>query len=250
MEHVIRNASYFLGRRGWQLQLVHSGTAASHSYLCDLFRPEELACIQLVPLGVDNLTRRAYSELLCSHWLWEQVAAETVLVFQTDSLICRDGIDDLATAAAATGASLEGGGSLEGGAHGRYDYCGAPFRLDQTWSRGVPWLAAAGNGGFSLRSRAMALRMLDWVDYSRGEPEDVWFVEHTPRVGGRLASREAAARFAIEAVVTTDPPAPLGMHAPYKYVDAETMASLLAQVSYEEAPKDGRRAGAPMVDVG
>jgi hypothetical protein len=82
-------------------------------------------------------------------------------------------------------------------------------------------------------------------------------------VGGLLAPRDVAARFSIEAVVPSDVadaadaqakaaaagaqdqerqargcapgnPAwlPLGMHAPYKYVDAGVMASLLAHVSY------------------
>ena len=83
LEHVLRNAAYFLGGRGWQLQLVCDDEEACRDHLRSLFTEFELECVQLLPLGVDNLTRRAYSELMCSHWLWERVVAESVLVFQS-----------------------------------------------------------------------------------------------------------------------------------------------------------------------
>ena len=56
--------------RGWQLQIVHG--RANAEFVRGLFTPAELATIRLVCLGVDNLSRRAYSELVCSHWLWER----------------------------------------------------------------------------------------------------------------------------------------------------------------------------------
>jgi hypothetical protein len=117
-------------------------------------------------------------------------AAERVLVFQTDSLICRRGVDEFSA----------------------YDYVGAPWRLDQEWNHGSPWLAHAGNGGFSLRRRSIALAMLDAIDYSRGEAEDMFFAEHIPRVGGQIASRQAAAQFAVEAT-DESPPEPFGFRA-------------------------------------
>ena len=202
LEHVIRNAALFLGDR-WQLQVVH-GTE-NGGFITGLFSPDELASLQLINLGVDNLSRRAYSELLCSHWLWERVAAERVLVFQTDSLLLRP---------------------YHNCEWGAYDYAGAPWRLDQIWSAGVPWLAHAGNGGLSLRSRRVTLDTLDAVDYSRGEAEDVYFVEHLPRLGGRLAPRHVASAFAIEA---TDEglPVPFGMHAAHKYLPRDRVEELL-----------------------
>ena len=90
LEHVIRNASFFLGQ-GWQVQVFHSSRNAA--FIRGLFSPSELRSVQLVCIsdwreGLDDLpTAGAYSELLCSHWMWERVAAETVLIFQTDSLV-------------------------------------------------------------------------------------------------------------------------------------------------------------------
>ena len=173
----------------------------------------------LTNLGVDNLSRRAYSELLCSHWLWSRVTAERVLVFQTDALLLR-ALDE-----------------TDESRFGEFDYVGAPWRLDLSWTCGVPWLAHAGNGGLSLRTRSSALAMIDAIEYSRGEAEDMWFVEHVPRVGGRLAPRDVAASFAVEAVDELEGDGgprvlPLGMHAAHKYLSAERVRRLLAAVAY------------------
>jgi len=204
LEHVVRNAAYFLGE-GWQVQLFHG--VGNEAFTRSLFSCAELSQLQLVCLGVEDLTRKAYSELLCSHWFWSRVAAERVLIFQTDSLICRRGVEEFQ----------------------KYDYVGAPWRLNHAWTFGVPWLSHAGNGGFSLRSRSVALAMLDSVDFSRGETEDLFFAEHIPRVGGQLAPREVAMRFSVESVFATNP---FGIHKPGKYLSAAEVEQLLRSVSY------------------
>ena len=138
-------------------------------------------------------------------------AAERVLIFQTDSLLCRAGIDAFA----------------------QWDYIGAPWRQDDLWCVGKPWLTAVGgNGGFSLRSRARTLACLDAWGYLRGQCEDVFYVETMPKVGGKVASREAGAKFAVESVYAADP---LGFHAAYKWLTAEQMAELLEGISREYA---------------
>ena len=48
-------------------------------------------------LQVDNLTNASHNELMCTHWLWSRAAAERVLIFQTDSLVCRPGADEIAS---------------------------------------------------------------------------------------------------------------------------------------------------------
>lgn len=65
----------------------------------------------MVSLGVPNLSAEAYNELMCTHWLWSRVAAERVLHFQTDSLLCRPGAD----------------------AFERYAYVGAVWKSDDAW---------------------------------------------------------------------------------------------------------------------
>ena len=64
-----------------------------------------------------------------------------------------------------------------------FDYIGAPWRLDDLWCVGKPWLTqVGGNGGFSLRSREASLRCIDRYGYVRGQCEDVYFAEAMPLV--------------------------------------------------------------------
>ena len=58
---------------------------------------------------------------LCGHCV-AQAAAERVLIFQTDSLICREGVEAFAA----------------------YDYIGAPWSMDDLWCVGKPWLTQVG----------------------------------------------------------------------------------------------------------
>jgi len=209
LEHVVRNAMYFLaepgGETSWQLQIFH-GTE-NEAFIRAAFSHAELEHIQLVSLEVDNLSNLAHNELMCTHWLWNRAAAERVLIFQTDSLICRRGIE----------------------AFQRYDYIGAPWRTDDLWCVGKPWLMESGNGGFSLRSRTVTLACLDVHGYCRGQCEDVFYAENIPKVGGLIAPRAEALRFSVESVVA---PRPFGFHAAYKWLHSTDMAELLNGISY------------------
>ena len=204
LEYVIRNASWFLGPT-WQLQVFHGSTNLQH--IRAAFSAAELEHVQLLDLGVDNLSPLAHNELMCTHWLWSRAAAERVLVFQTDSLICRAGVE----------------------AFQRWDYVGAPWRADDLWCVGKPWLMAAGNGGFSLRSRAKTLQCLDSAGYVCGQCEDVFYAENIPKVGGKLATRAEASRFSVESVYAPDP---FGFHAAYKWLSSEEMHQLLHAIKY------------------
>jgi len=163
--------------------------------------------VQFVSLEVDNLTNASHNELMCTHWLWSRAAAERVLIFQTDSLVCRPGVDEFQSC----------------------DYIGAPWALDELWCAGKPWLTAVGgNGGFSLRSKSRTLACLDACGYLRGQCEDVFYVESMPKVGGRVASRGEGMRFSVESVWADDP---FGFHAAYKWLTAEQMAEILDAIS-------------------
>jgi hypothetical protein len=74
-------------------RLAWRGRACPASFLRSGFSAAELAHVQFVSLEVDNLSNLAHNELMCTHWLWRQAAAERVLIFQTDSLLCRAGIE-------------------------------------------------------------------------------------------------------------------------------------------------------------
>ena len=204
LEYVVRNAAWFLGP-AWQLQIFHGSGNLAH--IRAAFSAEELEHVQLVDLGVDNLSPLAHNELMCTHWLWSRAAAERVLIFQTDSLVCREGVE----------------------AFQCWDYVGAPWRETDLWCVGKPWLMAAGNGGFSLRSRAKTLECLDGAGYVRGQCEDVFYAEHIPKVGGALAPRADGLRFSVESVYA---PGPFGFHAAYKWISSEEMQELLSTIVY------------------
>ena len=96
----------------------------------------------------------------------------------------------------------------------------------------MPWLADSGNGGFSLHSRRVAIAILDAIDFSRGEPEDLFFVEHTPRVGGRLAPRHVAMHFSVESVPSTVG-TPLGFHKAYEYLPRDQFIAIAQSIKYD-----------------
>ena len=206
--HVVRNAMYFLGE-GWQLQIFH-GTE-NEAFLREIFSADELRDVQLISLEVDNLSPLAHNELMCTHWLWQRAAAEHVLIFQTDALLLRRGVDDYL----------------------RWDYIGAPWRTDDLWCVGKPHLMESGNGGLSLRSRARALETLDRFGYSRGQSEDVFYVEHLPKAGGALAPRarrRASPSRATGAGVRRG--AAARVPAAYRWLTSEQMLKLLGAVEY------------------
>jgi len=82
--------------------------------------------------------------------------------------------------------------------------------------------------GDAIRMRVCASEYV----HLRGQCEDVFYVETMPKVGGKVASREAGAKFAVESVYAADP---LGFHAAYKWLTAEQMAELLEGISREYA---------------
>ena len=70
---------------------------------------------------------------------------------------------------------------------------------------------------------------LDSTPYTRGQSEDVYYVENMLKTGGMLAPRAAALRFSVESVMAPDP---FGFHAPYKHLSSADMAELLAPIVY------------------
>ena len=207
LEHVVRNVMLFLNGRAaeWQLQIFHGTDNMEH--IRGAFTPDELVHVQLVSLQVDDLSILAYNELLCSHWLWSRAAGERVLIFQTDSLICRHGIDEFQA----------------------WDYIGAPWRLDDLWCVGKPWLTdVGGNGGFSLRSRQKTLACLDSYSYVRGQNEDAFYAEAMSKIGAKLAPRSTGLAFSVESVYA---PRSFAFHAAYKWLSAEEMGAILEETS-------------------
>jgi hypothetical protein len=93
---------------------------------------------------VDNLTIKDYNNLLVSNDFYNFIPTEVFLIFQTDTIICKENkniINDFI----------------------KYDYVGAPLKA-----------RLVGNGGLSLRRKSKMLNIINNCKYNN-EPEDVYF---------------------------------------------------------------------------
>lgn len=130
-------------------------------------------------MKLPNLSINDYNNLLTSVWFYEQIRSEKFLIFQTDSCLLKEGVDEFLS----------------------FDYVGAPWphRRNQV-----------GNGGFSLRSKAFCLRTCDSVKRPVGMNEDVYFSTNGALQKADIADYDTACRFSCENVKTTT--LPLGVH--------------------------------------
>ena len=130
-------------------------------------------------LNKPNLTIEDYNVLLTSAWFYEQIKSEHFLIFQTDSCLLKEGVDEFV----------------------HYDYIGAPW----------PHLNnKVGNGGFSLRSKEFCLRTCNTVKRKPNENEDVYFSTNGLKTNANLANYEVACKFSCEQITTKT--LPLGVH--------------------------------------
>jgi hypothetical protein len=135
--------------------------------------------------------------LLTSADLWRQVLGEKILYFQTDSVLCSNSpynLSDFLT----------------------YDFIGAP------WATG-----GCCNGGLSIRSRSMMLKMYesDSAKYRlHSTNEDVWLMRHLARFGGQLAPINVARRFSVESIYESRP---FAVHKPnYGHLGMKSLSQL------------------------
>jgi hypothetical protein len=140
---------------GWELIIYH-GNINKHLF----------AGFDCEQHTVHVTTLRHYNSLITDPLFWNQlVRFERVLVFQNDSMILRDGIDEF----------------LE------YNYVGAPWKFQHK----------GGNGGFSLRNPKAMLKLCKEKPYSeRFGYEDVYFSNHIENV----APRNVCEKFSVETI--------------------------------------------------
>jgi hypothetical protein len=109
--------------------------------------------------------------------------AEWLLVFQTDSIICANSLDN-----------------IDEFLH--YDWIGAPWVQESRYH---------GNGGLSLRRVSSILKVLSHQNrYDGAQPEDLWLAErlgHLP--GAHVANKQEAMRFSAESLWVDYP---MGFH--------------------------------------
>lgn len=185
--HVIRNVMYRAGSR-WNM---HVFTAAENiGALQEHFR----GCrFRVTPLGKNNITREEYSALLMSEQFWDMIPEENVLVFQTDCMLFRSGIDKW----------------IDDPEHG-FDYVGANYYNPSHATA----ITGGIQGGLSLRKKSAMIDCIkkitpDDVHRYRGQHglkpllgfmhEDVFFTHACEILNRRVPGIEKRREFSIEA---------------------------------------------------
>jgi hypothetical protein len=155
----------------WDILVMHGN---KNRQFVEKLRDEQLAKyssrIRLHDLQVDNLSIPEYNQLLVSTQFHDQIPTEIFLVFQTDTLICKD-----------SGVQLD--------EFVKYDYVGAPMpHID----------GLVGNGGLSLRKKSKMLEIIEKCKYNGQDPEDYYYANACKEVEFAKPSREIASKFSNE----------------------------------------------------
>ncbi len=200
LSHVLRNVMHFLDE-SWGLCIVH-GTANRELVERTI---RGWGDVLLIDGGMAEMSTDEYSALKCTAGFWQGLPSEHVLLFQTDSLLRRRGVDEY----------------LE------YDYVGAPW-MHALVDTGHPG-GAVGNGGLSLRRKSAMLRILGDHQHDGRTPEDQFFSRSLYQDGYHLPSLERAGHFSTETIFQ---PASIGLHKAWLYHFEGPFLQLLNGVHY------------------
>ena len=150
--------------------------------------------IKLINLNVKNMTIREYSDILTSLNFWEQLTGTYILIFQTDSCLCKP-LDQ----------------SILGDSYG---YIGAPSKpYPSTWQ----------NGGLSLRNRELMICAIkDKKHTDITWPEDKYFSVIKKHITNP-ASYELSKSFSVEQFYYEKP---FGIHKAWAYLEPNVWKQL------------------------
>lgn len=196
IEFIIRNTIHKLGDK-WSHTIICGNINYDFmNNLCSKINTN----IKIIKLNYDNLTQNEYSNLLCTTDFWELFIGEKILIYQEDSCIFKQNIEEFI----------------------QWDFIGAPFT-----KKGNNTPNKVGNGGFSLRTRKIMLDVINKIkledteicsstlDYMKSVglkdcPEDIYFCKNMLQFNiGKVAEWNAAFDFSTELVYN---PNSLGGH--------------------------------------
>jgi hypothetical protein len=150
--------------------------------------------ILLTKLRQTNLTIKQYNMLLTSKSFWDKINGENILIFQTDSCLCRH-IN-----------------TFDFTPYLDYGFVGAPCKLEYP----IPWQ----NGGISIRKKSLMLKSLNQEPNDMNE--DKFFTVVKRRIV-KPASFELATKFSVEKYYNDYP---LAIHKAWKYLSKEDWDNL------------------------
>jgi len=100
--------------------------------ICNKINPK----IKIIKTNFDNLSRNEYSNYLCTVDFWNLLTGEKILIYQEDSCIFKNNIDDFVM----------------------FDYIGAPWNSISSSNN-----ICVGNGGFSLRTKKIMIDIINKI---------------------------------------------------------------------------------------
>lgn len=191
LEVVLKNVMYFLNESNsdikWGLKIYH-GTE-NGNYVKNIV--ENWDNVELESIGVSDLNGILYNNLLKTTNFWKSIESNNVLIFQTDSLLLKFGIDEFIS----------------------YIYIGAPwirFREGEI----------VGNGGLSFRKRDKMVEISEIYKDESISMEDIYFCKYLDHFD--IAPYGVAKQFSVEDVQYDDP---LGLHQPK--IETELLEKIL-----------------------
>lgn len=191
LEAVIKSTMYHLNnsKHTWGLQILHGNK--NHEFVKNIINDWE--GVELYNIGKDDLTPEQHSAYMETNDFWGNILGEKVLMFQTDSLLINDGIDEFL----------------------KYDYVGAPWIIPKE-GRFV------GNGGLSLRDKKLMIDICDKHKPTEHIWEDIFFAKYMNYEN--IPPVDVAKKFSVESIFYDNP---IGIHKPIKYIDPQDLKSIL-----------------------
>jgi hypothetical protein len=187
LSYVLQNFVTYLPD-GWKILIFHGNQ--NKEFVHDILAHLPPRFLKPIELNIDNLTIKQYNAILMSSAFYKCIPTETMLIFQTDTIILEPQL---------LHAFLS------------YDYVGAP------WPSGD-----VGNGGLSLRKKSKMITITQTVTPIH-ENEDI-HLSMQSIVPLHKPSFEQAKQFAVETVFYETP---FGIHAPWKYLLIDEMRILI-----------------------
>jgi hypothetical protein len=133
--------------------------------------------IKIIKTTMNEVTVEEYSDFLKTTNFWNNLTGEKILIYQEDSFIFNNNIDNFIN----------------------YDYIGAP------WIEKILPIPV-GNGGISLRTKKVMIDIIERINLEGKMneeiiSEDVFFSKHMQRLSiGKIADTETASRFSSELI--------------------------------------------------
>lgn len=180
LEVVIKNTMYFLNESTsdikWGLKIYHSFENSEFvKSITNNWNNVITFELKKNIISIDD-----YNELFKSTDFWQNLPSNNILIFQTDSILLKFGIDDFIN----------------------YGYVGAPWHREREGT-------FIGNGGLSFRNKNMMIDVIKKYDINSIKQEDIYFSKYLNKE--YIAPLKIAKRFSVEDVPYDNP---LGLHQP------------------------------------